>query len=269
MTLFRPCIDIHQGKVKQIVGGTLSDAETPLTHFTSEKSPDYYANLYRCDGLKGGHVIMLGKGNADAARKALSAYPGGLQVGGGISPENAREFLSAGASHVIVTSWIFDGAHLDLERVKELSRTVGKEKLVLDLSCRKAGTGWNVTTNRWQTVTDSEVSEKLLDTLSGYCDEFLIHAADVEGLSRGMDESLIRFLAKASPIPVTYAGGAQSVSDLARCSEISEDRVDLTIGSSLDIFGGSGTRYADCVRFNRQKLSFPDCRASDTRQGTR
>lgn len=125
---------------------------------------------------------------------------------------------------MIVTSWIFDGAHLDLEAGQGLSRTVGKERLVLDLSCRKTQSGWNVATNRWQTVTDSEVSEKLLDTLSGYCDEFLIHAADVEGLSRGMDESLIRFLSKNSPIPVTYAGGAQSVSDLARCSEVSEDR---------------------------------------------
>lgn len=268
MTLFRPCIDIHQGKVKQIVGGTLSDAETPLTHFTSEKSPDYYAKLYKQDKLRGGHVIMLGKGNADAAKKALAAYPGGLQVGGGICPGNAQEFLSAGASHVIVTSWIFDGAHLDVERVKELSRVVGKKRLVLDLSCRKTECGWNVATNRWQTVTDSEVSEKLLDTLSGYCDEFLVHAADVEGLSRGMDEPLIRFLAKSSPIPVTYAGGAQSVSDLARCSEISEDRVDLTIGSSLDIFGGTGTRYADCVQFNRARLFSAD-RAFDTRLGTR
>lgn len=265
MTLFRPCIDIHQGKVKQIVGGTLSDAETPLTHFTSEKSPDYYANLYKQDKLRGGHVIMLGKGNAEAAKKALAAYPGGLQVGGGICPDNAQEFLSAGASHVIVTSWIFDGARLDLERVKELSRVVGKKNLVLDLSCRKMASGWNVATNRWQTVTDSEVSAKLLETLSDYCDEFLIHAADVEGLSRGMDESLIRFLAENSPVPVTYAGGAKSVLDLVRCSEISEDRVDLTIGSSLDIFGGTGTRYADCVEFNRKKLSACAYRASDKR----
>ncbi len=262
MTLFRPCIDIHQGKVKQIVGGTLSDAEIPLTHFTSEKSPDYYANLYKHDGLKGGHVIMLGKGNADAAKKALAAYPGGLQIGGGIRPDNAQEFLSAGASHVIVTSWIFDGEHLDMERVRELSLAVGKKRLVLDLSCRRTGCGWNVATNRWQTVTDSEVSAKLLETLSDYCDEFLVHAADVEGLEKGMDEPLVRFLAENSPIPVTYAGGAKSISDLVRCSEISEDRVDLTIGSSLDIFGGSGTRYADCVEFNRKKLGlrFPSIR---------
>lgn len=254
MTLFRPCIDIHQGKVKQIVGGTLSDAETPLTHFTSEKSPDYYADLYKRDGLTGGHVVMLGKGNGEAAKKALAAYPGGLQIGGGIRPENAREFLDAGASHVIVTSWIFDGEHLDMEKVKILERTVGKKRLVLDLSCRKMETGWNVATNRWQTVTDSEVTEELLEMLSGYCDEFLVHAADVEGLEKGMDEDLIRFLAQKSPLPVTYAGGAKSVDDLARCRDISQGRVNLTIGSSLDIFGGTGTRYADCVAFNRAEL---------------
>lgn len=252
MTLFRPCIDIHQGKVKQIVGGTLSDSETPLTHFTSEHSPAYFAHLYKKDGLKGGHVIMLGKGCAEAAKEALQAYPNGLQVGGGITPENAKEFLDAGASHVIVTSWIFNGGKLDMEKVKALSFAAGKEKLVLDLSCRKTANGWNVATNRWQTITDSEVDEKLLESLAAYASEFLVHAADVEGLEKGMDESLIRFLAQKSPIPVTYAGGAKSIDDLIRCNEISSGRVDLTIGSSLDIFGGTGTRYAECVQFNNR-----------------
>jgi len=254
MTLFRPCIDIHQGKVKQIVGGTLSDSDTPKTNFVSEKSPSYYANLYKKDGLKGGHVIMLGKGNVEAAKEALSAYPNGLQVGGGINPDNAQEYLDAGASHVIVTSWVFDGAHLDMEKVEKLSKTVGKEHLVLDLSCRRTANGWNVATNRWQTVTDAVVDEALLQKLGSYCDEFLVHAADVEGLERGMDEDLIRFLAEKSPIPVTYAGGAKSINDLVRCKEISGGRVDLTIGSSLDIFGGAGTRYADCVAFNQEQL---------------
>lgn len=254
MTLFRPCIDIHQGKVKQIVGGTLSDAETPLTHFTSEHSPAYFAKLYQKDGLRGGHVIMLGKGNADAAKEALSAYPGGLQVGGGICPENAAEFLDAGASHVIVTSWIFDGAVLNLEKVRALSTAVGKDHLVLDLSCRRTDSGWNVATNRWQTVTSAKVDEALLETLAGFADEFLVHAADVEGLEKGMDEDLVHFLADKSPIPVTYAGGAKSIEDLKRCAEISDGRVDLTIGSSLDIFGGSGTRYAECVEFNRKAV---------------
>ena len=254
MTLFRPCIDIPQGKVKQIVGGTLSDSDTPKTNFVSEKSPSYYANLYKKDGLKGGHVIMLGKGNVEAAKEALSAYPNGLQVGGGIHPDNAQEYLDAGASHVIVTSWVFDGAHLEMEKVEQLSKAVGKEHLVLDLSCRRTENGWNVATNRWQTVTDAVVNEALLQKLGAYCDEFLVHAADVEGLERGMDEDLIRFLAEKSPLSVTYAGGAKSIDDLVRCKEISCGRVDLTIGSSLDIFGGAGTRYEDCVAFNQEQV---------------
>ena len=242
MTKFRPCIDIHQGKVKQIVGGTLSDSETPLTHFTSEHSPAYYAELYQKDGLRGGHVIMLGKGCEAAAKEALAAYPNGLQVGGGINPTNAQTFLDAGASHVIVTSWIFDGAILNFEKVKILSEAVGKNHLVLDLSCRRTHSGWNVATNRWQTITDAVVDENLLQKLAAFCDEFLVHAADVEGLERGMDEELVRFLAEKSPIPVTYAGGAKSIDDLIHCNAISNGKVDLTIGSSLDIFGGTGTR---------------------------
>ncbi|MCI5601079.1 MAG: phosphoribosylformimino-5-aminoimidazole carboxamide ribotide isomerase [Hallerella sp.] len=253
MTKFRPCIDIHQGKVKQIVGGTLSDSETPLTHFTSEHSPAYYAELYQKDGLRGGHVIMLGKGCEAAAKEALAAYPNGLQVGGGINPTNAQTFLDAGASHVIVTSWIFDGAILNFEKVKILSEAVGKNHLVLDLSCRRTHSGWNVATNRWQTITDAVVDENLLQKLAAFCDEFLVHAADVEGLERGMDEELVRFLAEKSPIPVTYAGGAKSIDDLIHCNAISNGKVDLTIGSSLDIFGGTGTRYAECVEFNKRQ----------------
>ena len=253
MTKFRPCIDIHQGKVKQIVGGTLSDSETPLTHFTSEHSPAYYAELYQKDGLRGGHVIMLGKGCEAAAKEALAAYPNGLQVGGGINPTNAQTFLDAGASHVIVTSWIFDGAILNFEKVKILSEAVGKNHLVLDLSCRRTHSGWNVATNRWQTITDAVVDENLLQKLAAFCDEFLVHAADVEGLERGMDEELVRFLAEKSPIPVTYAGGAKSIDDLIHCNAMSNGKVDLTIGSSLDIFGGTGTRYAECVEFNKRQ----------------
>lgn len=253
MTKFRPCIDIHQGKVKQIVGGTLSDSETPLTHFTSEHSPAYYAELYQKDGLRGGHVIMLGKGCEAAAKEALAAYPNGLQVGGGINPTNAQTFLDACASHVIVTSWIFDGAILNFEKVKILSEAVGKNHLVLDLSCRRTHSGWNVATNRWQTITDAVVDENLLQKLAAFCDEFLVHAADVEGLERGMDEELVRFLAEKSPIPVTYAGGAKSIDDLIHCNAISNGKVDLTIGSSLDIFGGTGTRYAECVEFNKRQ----------------
>lgn len=250
MTKFRPCIDIHQGKVKQIVGGSLLDSAPPLTHFTSSESPAYYANLYKRDALKGGHVIMLGSGNADAAKEALAAYPGGLQVGGGINPDNAEEFLDAGASHIIVTSWIFEGAKLDFEKVRDLSEQVGKNRLVLDLSCRRTKDGWNVATNRWQTITDAKINEELLIILGAYCDEFLIHAADVEGLEKGMDEKLIQFLSEASPIPVTYAGGARSIEDLIRCKSLSNGKIDLTIGSALDIFGGKGARYEECVKFN-------------------
>lgn len=254
MTLFRPCIDIHSSKVKQIVGSSLSDEGNGLTtHFESDKSAAWFANLYKKDGLRGGHVIMLGKGNETVAKEALTAYPMGLQIGGGISLDNAKEYLDAGASHVIVTSWIFQNEKLDFSRIEVLSKAVGKKHLVLDLSCKRTATGWNVATNRWQTVTDVQITPATLLVLSKYCDEFLIHAADVEGLQKGMDEALIVLLAKESPIPVTYAGGARSIEDLKRCAEISNNLVDLTIGSALDIFGGKGARYNDCVEFNKQQ----------------
>ncbi len=254
MTLFRPCIDIHNGKVKQIVGSSLSDEGNGLTtYFESDKSPAWFADLYKKDDLRGGHVIMLGKGNETVAKEALTAYPMGLQIGGGISLDNAKEYLDAGASHVIVTSWIFQNEKLDFSRIEALSKAVGKKHLVLDLSCKRTATGWNVATNRWQTVTEVQVTPATLLVLSKYCDEFLIHAADVEGLQKGMDEALIVLLAKESPIPVTYAGGARSIEDLKRCAEISNNLVDLTIGSALDIFGGKGARYNDCVEFNKQQ----------------
>lgn len=252
MTKFRPCIDIHDGKVKQIVGGSLKDSgEGLLTNFVSEHSPAYYAELYRKDALRGGHVILLGQGNEAAAREALAAYPGGLQVGGGINAETALPWLEAGASHVIVTSWIFQNQSLRLERLQELSSLVGRDRLVLDLSCRKVGGAYHIATNRWQTITAVQILPKTLDLFAEYCSEFLIHAADVEGKQAGMDEPLIRYLAENSPIPVTYAGGARHLPDLQLCREISHDKVDLTIGSALDIFGGKGASYAECVAFNR------------------
>src|SRR3954469_7578430 len=116
--MFRPCIDLHEGKVKQIVGGTLAAAPGALrTNFVSDHSAAWYAELYKRDGLKGGHVVMLGSGNEAEARAALSVYPGGLQVGGGINSENAHSWLEAGASHVIVTSWVFRDGRLDRERL--------------------------------------------------------------------------------------------------------------------------------------------------------
>jgi len=259
MTKFRPCIDLHDGKVKQIVGSSLSDSGVGLkTNFETDRSSAWFAELYKKNGIKGGHVIMLGKGNEKAAKEALAAYPGGLQVGGGISAQNAKEYIDAGASHVIVTSWIFPDGHLDRERLAELVRTVGKEHLVLDLSCKRTGIidgkpQWNIATNRWQTLIDIQVNKETLDDLAQSCDEFLIHAADVEGKQQGMDDDLIRFLAENSPIPVTYAGGAKSLEDLRHCKEISGGKINLTIGSALDLFGGKGVKYDDCVKFNKDE----------------
>lgn len=257
MTLFRPCIDLHAGKVKQIVGGSLSDDGAGLkTNFESIYSAGYYAALYREAGLRGGHVILLGPGNAAIAREALSAYPEGLQVGGGISIENAADWLQAGASHVIVTSWLFDeqGRFLP-ERLEALCSEVGKERLVLDLSCRVEGDSWVVTMNRWQTRTDLMLSGKTLDELSGKCAEFLVHAADVEGKCEGIDTRLVASLGKHASIPVTYAGGVNSIEDLQRVEALSDGKVDLTIGSALDIFGGAQVAFEDCVAWNRARIS--------------
>lgn len=252
MTKFRPCIDLHDGRVKQIVGGTLSDHGAGLvTNFVSDQPPSYFAALYQKDALQGGHVILLGQGNEAAAKDALAAYPGGLQVGGGIHAENAKQWLDAGASHVIVTSWIFHKGTLHMDRLQQLVQAIGKERLVLDLSCRRTSEGYNIAIDRWQTVTAVRILPKTLDLFADYCDEFLIHAADVEGKQAGMDEELIAYLAENSSIPVTYAGGARHVADLELCSKISKGRVDLTIGSALDIFGGKGARYSDCVEYNR------------------
>ena len=251
MTLFRPCIDIHNGKVKQIVGSSLSDSGQNLkTNFESEQSPAYFAKLYKADDLKGGHVIMLGRGNETVAKEALNVYKKGLQIGGGITPTNALDFLEAGASHVIVTSFLFENNDFSFEKLKEISSTVGKERLVLDLSCKKTKTSWNVATNRWQTLTTTEITPSFLEKVSDFCDEFLVHAADVEGKQAGMDVSLIKMLAEYSPLKVTYAGGARNLDDLKLCKKISEGKVDLTIGSALDIFGGTGVKYKDLVAFN-------------------
>ena len=251
--MFRPCIDLHEGKVKQIVGGSLNDDGAGLrTNFISEKPSSWYADLYRRDGLKGGHVILLGPGNEPAAKEALAAFPGGLHVGGGVSLENAREWLQAGASHVIVTSWVFRNGLLDWDRLKSLVSAIGKDRLVLDLSCRKRGNDYFVVTDRWQKFTEMMLSRQTLEQLAGSCEEFLIHAADVEGLCRGIDSELVEKLGQWTPIPTTYAGGARSMADLEEVTRIGNGRIDLTIGSALDIFGGTGVRYADAVAFNRR-----------------
>jgi phosphoribosylformimino-5-aminoimidazole carboxamide ribotide isomerase len=259
MTLFRPCIDLHEGRVKQIVGGTLRDDAAPSTNFVSDKDAAWFAALYRDHDLRGGHVILLGPGNDDAAKAALAAWPGGLQVGGGIGPHNAENWLKSGASHVIVTSWLFPKdpethqADLDLDRLKDLSGLTGPDRLVIDLSCRKLDDGWYVAIDRWQTLTPVRLDEGLFATLDPFCAEYLIHAADVEGLRQGPDWDLVRYLALLTDKPVTYAGGASSLQDLERMEHDSGGLLDLTIGSALDIFGGAEIRFADCVAFNRER----------------
>jgi phosphoribosylformimino-5-aminoimidazole carboxamide ribotide isomerase len=256
VTRFRPCIDLHQGRVKQIVGGTLTDSGA-RENFVSELPATHYADLYQRDGLAGGHVIQLGAGNGEAARAALSVFPLGLQLGGGVTPDSARQWLDAGASHVIVTSYLFDGQRFDAARLARMLEVVPRENLVIDLSCRRVGDGWHVATNRWQTVTDTAVDEGLLRDLAQHCAEFLVHAADVEGLCQGIDEDLVRLLGDASPLPVTYAGGANDITDLERVERLSGGRVDLTFGSALDVFGGTLVRYADCVAWNRTRDDTP------------
>jgi len=248
--MFRPCIDLHDGKVKQIVGGTLGDSGL-RTNFVSERPAAWFADLYRRDGLMGGHVIQLGAGNETAARAALGAFPGGLHLGGGVNAQNARGWLDVGASHVIVTSWVFREGRVDAGRLAELVKAVGKSRLVLDLSCRKRDGEYFVVTDRWQKFTSLTVTAPALDKFSGFCAEFLIHAVDVEGLCHGVDHELVEKLGKWTPIPMTYAGGANSLADLERVTELGQGKVDLTIGSALDIFGGSGVKYADVVSFNR------------------
>ena len=251
--MFRPCIDLHEGKVKQIVGGTLGgDPGRLQTNYVSDRPAAWYAELYKRDGLNGGHVIMLGPGNELEARVALQAYPGGLQVGGGINIDNACGWLEAGASHVIVTSWVFRGGQVDWERLSQLVGAIGKQRLVLDLSCRRRGDAYFVVTDRWQKFTDLAISRESLEKLAAWCAEFLIHAVDVEGQCRGIDQELVSHLGLWSPIPTTYAGGASSLADLETVTRLGQGRIDLTIGSALDIFGGNGVRYDDAVAFNRR-----------------
>ena len=197
-------------------------------------------------------MIALGPGNDEQVRLALSAWPGGLQFGGGVNRDNAASFLEVGASHVIVTSYLFENGQFSWERLEAIKAEIGADRLVLDLSCRKKGDGWNIATDRWQTVTDMRVEEQTLKALSEHCAEFLIHAADVEGLQAGIDEELVTLLGQHCTIPVTYAGGARSLDDLRRVDQLSGGKVDLTIGSALDIFGGSGVTLAECISWNKQ-----------------
>lgn len=244
--------------MKQIVGSTIQDLKedgsAPVTNFESDKSAAEFANLYKEDGLTGGHVIMIGADplSNSAAIEALHAYPGGLQIGGGINSDNSLSYIEEGASHVIVTSYVFKNGQMDLERLKDLVRVVGKQRLVLDLSCRKKEGKYAIVTDRWQKYTDVYLDGKILDFLAQYADEFLVHGVDVEGKKLGIDEELVALLGNHSPIPVTYAGGVTVMADLERIKVAGMGRVDVTVGSALDIFGGN-MAYKDVVAWHSQQ----------------
>lgn len=249
----RPCIDIHGGRVKQIVGSTLNDqnAASLQTNFSSDHPPSYYAEMYRRDDLTGGHIIMLGPGNEEAALDALAVWPNGLQLGGGITAANARVWLDRGAAAVIVTSYVFRDGKIHEERLRELVNLVGRDKLVIDLSCRKRNGRYYVVTDRWQKFTEVEVSRQSLEFFAGFCGEFLIHAADVEGKCEGVAQDLLGDLARWVTIPTTYAGGVKDIEDLRLVRTLGRDKLDVTVGSALDIFGGTGITYRDAVDFCR------------------
>lgn len=251
---FRPCIDLHNGCVKQIVGSTLSDISAAglQTNFASSHPSSYYAEMYRRDGLTGGHVIMLGPGNVEAAGKALAAYPGGLQIGGGITTENSTAWLKRGASAVIVTSYVFKDGLVHENRLASLVREVGKEHLVLDLSCRKKGDDYYIVTDRWQNFTDVVVNKESLDYFSSFCCEFLIHAVDVEGKCAGIEVELTEKLGVWTTIPTTYAGGVKNLADMEQILILGKGKLDVTVGSALDIFGGSTMTYAEAVAFHKK-----------------
>lgn len=244
---FRPCIDIHNGKVKQIVGGSLADRNNQAEeNFVSRQDAAFYAGLYRDSGIQGGHIILLNpagseyyEADVEQAKLALEAYPKGLQIGGGMNSDNAKEFLDMGASHIIVTSYVFRDGRIHYDRLEDMVTAIGKEHLVLDLSCRKRDGSYYIVTDRWQKFTEEIVTVELLERLSGYCDEFLIHAVDAEGKAKGIEAPLAELLGSWSGIPVTYAGGVGSFEDLKQLKELSKNRLDVTIGSALDIFGGS------------------------------
>ena len=252
---FRPCIDLHEGRVKQIIGSTLSDCDSAnlQTNFSSEFSPSHYSRMYRQDNLVGGHVILLGPGNEEAAVDALAGWPGGLQVGGGITADNAGRWLELGASHVIVTSYVFHDGRLDSDRLHRLCSLTGKDRLVLDLSCRWKDDGYYVVTDRWQNFSRLRISRKVLAELADSCAEFLVHAVDVEGKCMGVDERLLDLLATCATIPTTYAGGVATMRDLLLIRDAGKGGLDATVGSALDIFGGSGCTYDEVVAFHRQE----------------
>ena len=245
----RPCIDLHQGKLKQIVGYTLGrQNQSVVENFISEHDSSFYAKKFQEDHLSGGHVIMLGPGNEQAAFQALQAYPGGLQIGGGITPKNALQYLENGASHVIVTSYIFQDGELKMDRLLEMVETVGKDRLVIDLSCKQKDGKWYVVTDKWTKFSELEVNKTTIADIEQYCDELLVHAVDVEGKRSGIQETLVKQLAEWVSISTTYAGGVRSLEDLDKFHELSNGKLDVTIGSALDLFGGN-LPYSEVVAY--------------------
>lgn len=244
---FRPCIDIHNGKVKQLVGGSLKDeGNQAKENFVSEKNAAEFARLYKKDALTGGHIILLNAVHSEyfdatkrQALEALKAYPNGMQIGGGVNDKNASWWIKEGASHVIVTSFVFQDGKINYDNLKKLVDAVGKEHIVLDLSCRKRQGQYYVVTDRWQKFTEEKVDLELLDKLSVYCDEFLIHGVDVEGKGSGMEEELIQIISDFDKVKITYAGGISSVENIERFKELCQGKLDYTIGSALDLFGGT------------------------------
>jgi phosphoribosylformimino-5-aminoimidazole carboxamide ribotide isomerase len=251
---FRPCIDLHRGRVKQIVGSTLIDGQPDRlqTNFVAERPPAWFAERYRRDNLRGGHIIMLGPENEAAAAEAIRAWPGGMQIGGGINLENSVYWLEQGASHVIVTSWVFRQGRIDEGRLARLSREVGRDRLVLDLSCRRKAADYYIVSDRWQRFTSERVTGSLLHELANYCNEFLIHAADVEGTCAGIEVDLLNLLGGATPVATTYAGGIRNFDDIEAIRSAGRGRLDFTVGSALDIFGGNLLKYEDLCRLTKE-----------------
>ncbi|OGH01096.1 MAG: phosphoribosylformimino-5-aminoimidazole carboxamide ribotide isomerase [Candidatus Lambdaproteobacteria bacterium RIFOXYD1_FULL_56_27] len=247
---FRPCIDLHQGKVKQVVGSSF--AQGLVTNFEAKQPAAWFADLYRQDGLTGGHVIQLGSGNREAAQAALAAWPQGLQIGGGVDETNAKAWIEAGAAAVIVTSAVFKDGKVDLDRLNKLVRAVGKKRLVLDLSCRKQAGQYFVVTDLWTKFTSSRIEPQTLDFFARHCAEFLIHAVDVEGKGLGIDGELLSLLGRWGGHPMTYAGGVRSQEDITAIGTLGQGQIDFTVGSALDLFGGQGLKYKDLVAAQTQ-----------------
>lgn len=253
---FRPCIDIHNGSVKQIVGGSLKDQDNQAReNFVAVQDAAFYARLYQEYQLKNGHIILLNPAFStyyNATKKqalaALRAYPGGLQAGGGITSENACEFLDAGASHVIVTSYVFQGGQIQYGRLQELVQKVGAGHLVLDLSVRARDGRYYIVTDRWQNYTKVELTEQTMEDLSVFCDEFLVHAVDVEGQASGIEDPVVELLGNWGKIPITYAGGVHNFEDLEKLKRLGKNKVHVTIGSALDLFGGN-MQFEEVLRF--------------------